>query len=59
MDTDMVHHIEAPKNDPAAVAALAIDGIAAGEVEIVADDISRQVRGGLAGGVAALYPQFG
>lgn len=58
MDTDMVRHIDAPKSDPAAIAALAIDGIAAGEVEILADDISRQVRGGLAGGVAALYPQF-
>lgn len=58
MDTDMVRHIEAPKSDPAVIAALAIDAIAAGEVEIVADDISRQVRGGLAGGVTALYPQF-
>lgn len=58
MDTDMVRHIDAPKSDPAVVAALAIDGIAAGEVEILADDISRQVRGGLAGGVAALYPQL-
>jgi hypothetical protein len=25
---------------------------------ILADDLSRQVRAGLAGGVAALYPQF-
>lgn len=58
MDTDMVRHIDAPKSDPAAIAALAIDGIAAGQAEILADDISHQVRGGLAGGVAALYPQF-
>lgn len=58
MDTDMVRHIDAPKSDPAAIAALAIDGIAAGQVEILADDISRQVQGGLAGGVTALYPQF-
>jgi len=59
MDTDMARHIDAPKNDPSAVAAFALDGVEAGEVEILADDISRQVRGGLAGGVTALYPQFG
>jgi len=58
MDTDMVRHIDAPKNDPAAIATLALDGIEAGLVEILADDISLQVRGGLAGGAAALYPQF-
>ena len=58
MDTDMVRHIEAPKSDPAVIAALAVDGIAAGQAEILADDLSRQVQGGLAGGVTALYPQF-
>jgi NAD(P)-dependent dehydrogenase (short-subunit alcohol dehydrogenase family) len=58
MDTDMVRHIEAPKNDPAVVAKLALDAVAAGELEILADDLSRQVRAGLAGGVTALYPQF-
>ena len=58
MDTDMVRHIDAPKSNPATIAALALDGIEAGQVEILADDISRQVQGGLAGGVAALYPQF-
>ncbi len=58
MDTDMARHVDGPKSDPAAVAALALDGVEAGEVEILADDISRQVRGGLAGGVVALYPQF-
>lgn len=56
MDTDMTRHIDAPKSDPAAVARLAIDGIAAGDAEIIADEVSRQVRGGLSGGVAALYP---
>jgi hypothetical protein len=38
------------------VAALALDALAAGEVEILADELSRTVRAGLAGGVAALYP---
>lgn len=54
MDTDMVAHIDAPKNDPAAVAGVALDGVAAGEDEVLADDLSRQVRAGLAGG--APYP---
>lgn len=56
MDTDMARHIEGPKSDPAVIAKLAIDGIEAGDPEILADDLSRQVRAGLAGGVAALYP---
>jgi NAD(P)-dependent dehydrogenase (short-subunit alcohol dehydrogenase family) len=57
LDTDMARAVTAPKLDPAVVAKLALDGIAAGETEIVADDISRQVQQGLAGGVKALYPQ--
>jgi NAD(P)-dependent dehydrogenase (short-subunit alcohol dehydrogenase family) len=56
MDTDMISHVDAPKNDPAAIAKLALDAVEAGEVEIVADEQSRKVQAGLAGGVAALYP---
>jgi NAD(P)-dependent dehydrogenase (short-subunit alcohol dehydrogenase family) len=58
MDTDMVRDLDVPKVDPALVAKLALDGLAAGAVEILADDTSRRVQRGLAGGVAALYPQF-
>jgi NAD(P)-dependent dehydrogenase (short-subunit alcohol dehydrogenase family) len=58
MDTDMTRGIDAPKADPASVARLALDGIEAGLPEILADDVSRQLQAGLAGGVAALYPQF-
>ena len=57
MDTDMAAHVEAAKSDPAIVASLALDALEAGEAEILADDVSRQVQAGLAGGVAALYPQ--
>lgn len=56
MDTDMTEGLEVPKLDPADVAKLAVDGLEAGQVEILADDISRQVQQGLGGGVAALYP---
>jgi NAD(P)-dependent dehydrogenase (short-subunit alcohol dehydrogenase family) len=58
MDTDMVRHLDVPKSDPAVVAKLALDGLAAGVPEVLADDTSRRVQAGLAGGVTALYPQF-
>lgn len=56
MDTDMVAGVDAPKADPADIARIAVDGIEADLAEIVADETSRQVQAGLAGGVAALYP---
>ena len=57
MDTDMARDVDAPKSDPAEIARMAVDGIEADEVEIVADDVTKQVLSGLSGGVAALYPQ--
>jgi NAD(P)-dependent dehydrogenase (short-subunit alcohol dehydrogenase family) len=57
MDTDMTRRLDVPKSDPAEIAKLAIDGIEAGDAEIVADATSRQVLAKLSGGVAALYPQ--
>jgi hypothetical protein len=47
MDTDMAAHIDAPKANPADVAALALDGIEADLTEILADEITRGVRQGL------------
>ena len=58
MDTDMARKVTAPKSDPADIAKIAIDGLAAGDAEIVADDVSRQVLAGLSSGVAGLYPQL-
>jgi NAD(P)-dependent dehydrogenase (short-subunit alcohol dehydrogenase family) len=58
MDTDMAAREDAPKADPAEVAVLAVDAIAAGEYEVLADDVSRAVQAGLSGGVPGLYPQF-
>ncbi|CAM5708964.1 SDR family oxidoreductase [Streptomyces purpurascens] len=58
MDTDMTRAVTAPKSAPADVARLAADGIVEGVYEIVADDVSRQVQAGLAGGVSALYPEM-
>jgi NAD(P)-dependent dehydrogenase (short-subunit alcohol dehydrogenase family) len=48
MDTDMAAHVPADqKVDPAAVAALALDAVAAGRPEVLADDVSRAVKAGL------------
>jgi NAD(P)-dependent dehydrogenase (short-subunit alcohol dehydrogenase family) len=58
MDTDMARHVTSGKLDPALVAKLALDGVVAGQPEVLADELSQQVQHGLAGGVAALYPQF-
>jgi NAD(P)-dependent dehydrogenase (short-subunit alcohol dehydrogenase family) len=58
MDTDMTRQVDAPKSDPAVVAKLALDELAQGSVEVLADEVSRRLQAGLAGGVAALYPQF-
>jgi NAD(P)-dependent dehydrogenase (short-subunit alcohol dehydrogenase family) len=58
MDTDMTRAVTAPKVDPAVIAGLAVDGIAGGSYEIIADETSRRVLAGLSGGVAALYPQL-
>jgi NAD(P)-dependent dehydrogenase (short-subunit alcohol dehydrogenase family) len=57
MDTDMARAVTAAKSDPAEIARLALDGIEAGDTEIIADDISKLALAGLSGGVAALYPQ--
>jgi NAD(P)-dependent dehydrogenase (short-subunit alcohol dehydrogenase family) len=50
MDTDMASDVaDDQKIDPAAVAKQAIDGLLAGQPEILADDLSRQVKAGLSG----------
>ncbi|WP_416970438.1 SDR family oxidoreductase [Streptomyces sp. 4F14] len=58
VDTDLAAGVDAPKSAPRDVAALALDGIESGAHEVLADDISRQVKAGLAGDLAALYPQL-
>jgi NAD(P)-dependent dehydrogenase (short-subunit alcohol dehydrogenase family) len=58
MDTDMAASVTSDKSDPADIARIAVDGIAAGTYEIVADNASRQAQAALAVGVSALYPQL-
>jgi NAD(P)-dependent dehydrogenase (short-subunit alcohol dehydrogenase family) len=58
MDTDMAAAVTAPKLDPADVARTALAGLADGAHEVLADDLSKQVKAGLAADPAALYPQL-
>ncbi|MEU9290873.1 SDR family oxidoreductase [Streptomyces sp. NPDC048275] len=58
MDTDMVRDVDAAKSHPADIARIAVDGIAAGAYEILADNAARQAQTALAGGVSVLYPQL-
>ena len=56
MDTDMTAHVDEPKSDPAVIAGLALDGVEAGEYEVVADERSRQIKATLSGPVTGTYP---
>ena len=56
MDTDMTKDVEAPKSAPSEVAAKALDGLEAGEQEVLADDTSRNAKAGLARPPSDLYP---
>jgi NAD(P)-dependent dehydrogenase (short-subunit alcohol dehydrogenase family) len=58
IDTDMAAVVTAPKMAPRAVVAAIFDGIEAGEHEVLVDDISREVRAGLAGPLSHLYPSL-
>lgn len=57
VDTDMSASVDAPKTSPHSVATQALDGIEADALEVIADDLTRQVKAGLAADPAALYPQ--
>jgi NAD(P)-dependent dehydrogenase (short-subunit alcohol dehydrogenase family) len=58
VDTDMTSAITDPKSQPEDIAKQAVDGIESGAHEVIADDFSRQVKGGLSADLAALYPQL-
>jgi NAD(P)-dependent dehydrogenase (short-subunit alcohol dehydrogenase family) len=58
LDTDMAAGVDSSKGDPAVVAALALDGVQAGAYEVLADELSKNVRAGLSADLTALYPQL-
>jgi len=53
MDTDMTRGLDAPKSPPAEVARLALEGVETGAFEVLADDISRQVKQSLSSATPA------
>jgi NAD(P)-dependent dehydrogenase (short-subunit alcohol dehydrogenase family) len=56
MDTDMATDVDAPKVAPEDVAAATLDGIEAGDYEVLADETARRVRAALSGPLTDLYP---
>ncbi|MEV0358476.1 SDR family oxidoreductase [Nocardia sp. NPDC050697] len=57
-DTDMAADFTGPKLAPAELARIAIDGVAAGRAEILADDWSRYIKSALATDPAEFYPEL-
>ena len=55
-DTGMTADLDVEKADPAVIVAAIWDAVEAGEHEVLADQISRDVRAGLSAPLAALYP---
>lgn len=55
-DTDMMAGFDIPKNDPAEVVRAALDGLEAGEIEIIADADSATAKAGLSEHPTVLYP---
>jgi hypothetical protein len=56
VDTDMLAGYDIPKSAPADIVRTALDGIEAGQIEIVADEWSAHVKASLAADPALFYP---
>lgn len=56
VDTDMLADMDVPKNDPADVAKVGLDGIESGALEVLVDKDTRDIKAALSGDVLALYP---
>ena len=56
IDTDMAAWYDGPKSAPADMVAAALDGLEAGEYEVLVDAWSRDVRDALSGPLTGLYP---
>ena len=58
VDTAMAEHADGPKLSTEELVRSVFDAVEADEYEVVADDISKQVKGALSQPVEALYPQL-
>ncbi|GGS23203.1 putative short chain dehydrogenase/reductase [Streptomyces aureoverticillatus] len=54
IDTDMVSAVQRPKATPAEIAARIVDGLEAGDTEVLADDVTVAVKAALSGPVEQL-----
>lgn len=57
-DTPLIAGLDVDKNDPADVVAAIWDGVEAGDHEVLADAVSRDIRAALSGPLEGLYPQL-
>ena len=57
-DTGMTADLDVDKADPADIVAAVWDAVEAGEHEVLADEVSRNVRAGLSAPLSALYPSL-
>ncbi|GGM68900.1 SDR family oxidoreductase [Dactylosporangium sucinum] len=58
VDTEMAAHVDGPKVRAEDVVRQAYEGVEAGAFEVLADDITRNVKRGLSAAPEALYPQL-
>ena len=56
MDTDMTAGLNVPKSSPDDIARRVLDAVQAGDSEVLADDVSRNVKAALSGDLTLLYP---
>lgn len=57
VDTDLTRGLNAPKSSPEAVVRLALDGLASGLDEVLADELTRQVKRGMTAARPSYLPQ--
>ncbi|KOG71065.1 MULTISPECIES: SDR family oxidoreductase [Streptomyces] len=58
VDTDMTANVDAPKIRPQDVATAALDGVESDVFEVLTDDLTRWVKGALAGDPVAMYERL-
>jgi len=58
VETRMAAHADGPKMQPAELATMVYDAVEAGEYEVIADELTAQVKAALSGPVEALYPEL-
>ncbi|MES2510055.1 MAG: SDR family oxidoreductase [Pseudomonadota bacterium] len=58
VDTDLTRGFDVPKTSPAEIVSRALDGLEAGLDEVLADDLTRQVKGGLTAARPSYLPQL-